>query len=134
MLNRREFLSTTAAVVAAPRQQPGSARSVVLIVTDDQGLDLGCYGNRAVSTPQIDRFAASGVRFTHGFSAVSSCSPSRSVLYTGLFTHTSGQYGLAHALHNQSTLETVESLPRHQKAAGVTPGVIWQQHVKPESV
>lgn len=134
MLNRREFLATTAAAVAAPQRQPAGRRSVVLIIADDQGRDLGCYGNQAISTPHLDRFAASGVRFTHGFAAVSSCSPSRSVLYTGLFTHTSGQYGLAHAHHNQSTLETVDSLPRLLKAAGFATGVIGKLHVKPPSV
>ena len=134
MLTRRDLLASAGAAIVIPRTQQARRRSVVLIVADDQGRDLGCYGNRAISTPHIDELAASGVRFTHGFSAVSSCSPSRSVLYTGLFNHTSGQYGLAHALHNQSTLEEIQSLPRLLKADGVATGVIGKLHVKPASV
>ena len=133
-LTRREFLVTTSAAAAAARQQPGRRASALLIIADDQGLDLGCYGNRAISTPQLDRFAASAVRFTHGFAAVSSCSSSRSVLYTGLFNHTSGQYGLAHGIHNQSTLEDVESLPRLLKPAGFATGIVGKLHVKPPEV
>ncbi|MBI1872910.1 MAG: sulfatase [Acidobacteria bacterium] len=132
-LTRREFL-VTAGAAAAARTQPGCRASALLIIADDQGLDLGCYGNRAISTPHIDAFAASAVRFTHGFATVSSCSSSRSVLYTGLFNHTSGQYGLAHDIHNQSTLDDVESLPRLLKAAGVATGVVGKLHVKPPQV
>ena len=65
-----------------------------------------------IKTPNIDALAKNGVRFTHGFAAVSSCSPSRASLYTGLHTHTSGQYGLAHAEHNFATFDNVKSLPR----------------------
>jgi N-sulfoglucosamine sulfohydrolase len=60
--------------------------------------------------------------------------PEPPVLYTGLFNHTSGQYGLAHALHNQSTLEEIQSLPRLLKADGFATGVIGKLHVKPVSV
>lgn len=134
MLSRRELLTGTAATLVAARQPRARPRSVLLIIADDQGLDLGCYGNRAISTPRIDEFSASAVRFTHGFSTVASCSPSRSVLYTGLFTHTSGQYGLAHAFHNQSTLEEIESVPRLLKSAGFATGIVGKVHVKPPSV
>jgi len=133
-LTRREFLVTAGAAAAATRAQPGRRASALLVIADDQGLDLGCYGNRAISTPHLDAFAASAVRFTHGFATVSSCSSSRSVLYTGLFNHTSGQYGLAHDIHNQSTLEDVQSLPRLLKDAGFATGVVGKLHVKPPEV
>ncbi|OLC43948.1 MAG: hypothetical protein AUH43_19695 [Acidobacteria bacterium 13_1_40CM_65_14] len=73
-LTRREFLVTGEAAATAARTQPGRRASALLIIADDQGLDLGCYVNRAISTPHIDAFAASAVRFTHGFATVSSCS------------------------------------------------------------
>jgi N-sulfoglucosamine sulfohydrolase len=133
-LTRREFLVTAGAAAAVTATQPDRRASALLIIADDQGLDLGCYGNPAIATPHIDAFAASAVRFTHGFSTVSSCSPSRSVLYTGLFNHTSGQYGLAHDIHNQSTIDDVESLPRLLKAAGYATGVVGKLHVKPPQV
>jgi N-sulfoglucosamine sulfohydrolase len=140
MITRRKFLLTTGSTIVASsasgssRQPPDRGRNVLLIIADDQGRDLGCYGNRAIATPHLDELSASAVRFTHGFSTVSSCSPSRSVLYTGLFNHTSGQYGLAHALHNQSTFDDIESVPKLLRTAGFATGVIGKLHVKPASV
>src|SRR5436309_1866246 len=110
-------------------------KNVVLLIADDLGLDLGCYGNAAVRTPHIDALAAAGTRFTHGFACVSSCSPSRAALYTGLHTHHSGQYGLAHATHNAHTFRTVESLPNLLGAVGgYRTGIIGKLHVQPKEV
>jgi len=121
-------------MIGVARSQPPPRRNVLLTIADDQGLDLGCYGNPAIKTPSIDQLAASGVRFTHGFTTVSSCSPSRAVMQTGLYNHTNGQYGLAHAPHNQHTLEWVETLPKLLKAAGYATGIVGKLHVKPESL
>ncbi len=109
-------------------------RNVVLLVADDLGLQLGCYGDKAAKTPHLDALAKRGVRFSHAFAAVSSCSPSRSTLYTGLHTHTSGQYGLAHAVHNFHTKPNVKSLPAYLRAAGYRTGIIGKTHVVPQSV
>jgi N-sulfoglucosamine sulfohydrolase len=109
-------------------------RNVLLLVADDLGLDLGCYGNRKIKTPNLDALANQGVRFTDGFATVSSCSPSRASLYTGLYTHTSGQYGLAHATHNQHTRAPVKSLPRLLRDAGYRTGILGKIHVLPQLV
>ena len=64
----------------------GEARpqNLVAIVTDDQALwTLGCYGGRELPTPNIDRLAAQGVRFTHAFVHTPVCSPSRAAYLTG---------------------------------------------------
>jgi hypothetical protein len=53
-------------------------------------------------TPNIDALARKGTRFPLAFATVSSCSPSRAVIYTGLLTHHNGQYQLAHGFHNGS--------------------------------
>jgi N-sulfoglucosamine sulfohydrolase len=109
-------------------------RSILILVADDIGLDCGCYGNNKIKTPNIDALAANGVCFTHGFACVSSCSPSRASIYTGLHTHTSGQYGLAQPPHNQSSFSTVQSLPRVLRAAGYRTGIIGKLHVQPREV
>ena len=83
-------LSLSLPATAAPR-------NVVLLVADDLGLQVGCYGDAAARTPNIDALAKSGTRFTHAFASVASCSPSRATILTGLPTHANGQYGLAHA-------------------------------------
>src|SRR5438876_7637662 len=85
-------------------------KNVVLLVADDLGMEVGCYGDAVAKTPNIDRLAAAGTRFTHGFASVSSCSPSRASLLTGMPTHQSGQYGLAHAEHNFYSFRKVKGL------------------------
>ena len=58
--------------------------NILFILADDLGwADLGCYGSRAIKTPNLDRLAAEGVRFTHGYSGSSWCSLTRLALYTG---------------------------------------------------
>src|SRR5688500_19694154 len=82
-----------------------TSRNVVLFVTDDQGQDAGCYGNAVIKTPHLDALAADGTRFTHAYCTTASCSPSRSVILTGLFNHANGQYGLEHAAHHFRSFE-----------------------------
>lgn len=116
---------------AAEIIRPGP-RNILLIVSDDQGLDLGVEGV-AVKTPSLDALARRGTRFTQAYSAVSSCSPSRSVLYTGLYAHQNGMYGLAHSVHNQSLLDGIVTLPALLKKAGYTTALVGKKHVRPES-
>ena len=83
--------------LALPLARPRPPKNVVLLVADDLGLQVGCYGDPVAKTPNIDALAKSGTRFTHAFASVASCSPSRATLLTGMPTHQCGQYGLAHA-------------------------------------
>nr|WP_301183128.1 sulfatase [Sphingomonas quercus] len=103
-----------------------------MLISDDQGLDLGCYGV-PISTPRIDRLAAEGTRFTHGYAAVSSCSPSRAVINTGLFTHQNGMYGLQHDVHHQSLLDGIETLPAMLRRAGYATALVGKKHVGPDA-
>lgn len=121
---------TTRALAAGPDRS--KRRNVVLLVSDDQGLDLGCLGG-AVKTPNLDALAAQGTRFDQAYAAVSSCSPSRAVLYTGLYTHQNGMYGLAHDVHNQGLRDGVETLPYLLKKAGYTTALVGKKHVRPDS-
>lgn len=109
-------------------------RNVVVIVADDLGLDLGCYGNTAIRTPNIDGLAKRGVRFAKAYATVASCSPSRASIYTGLFTHQNGQYGLQHPPHSQEAHAWVMGLPRLLRMAGYFTGIIGKVHVGPASV
>ena len=107
-------------------------RNVLLVIADDQGLDLGVYGNRVLRTPNLDQLAARGTLFTSAFATVSSCSPSRSVIYTGLYSHSNGMYGLAHDVHNQHLLPSVRTLPQLLKAAGYRTALVGKKHILPE--
>ena len=108
-----------------------SRHNVVLIIADDQGLDMGAYGNKVIKTPNIDHLAELGTLFTNGFATVSSCSPSRSVIYTGLYSHSNGMYGLAHAMHNQHLLPWVSTIPELLKHAGYSTCLVGKKHILP---
>lgn len=63
----------------------------LIFIADDHGMgDLGCYGNPAVRTPNIDQLAAEGMRFDRAFLTISSCSPSRCSILTGRYPHNTG--------------------------------------------
>lgn len=71
-------------VVAAARGRAADRLNVVFILADDLGWgELGCYGQRKIPTPHLDRLAAQGMRFTRHYSGAPVCAPSRCVLMTG---------------------------------------------------
>ncbi|MGB6221925.1 arylsulfatase [Haloferula sp.] len=75
------IVSLSAASVRAESETPPN---VIYILADDLGMgDLGCYGQKKLKTPNIDRLAKEGMRFTDHYSGNTVCSPSRAVLMTG---------------------------------------------------
>ncbi|MBK5291519.1 MAG: arylsulfatase [Acidobacteriia bacterium] len=87
-MRRREFLSGMAGV-AGLGAQSNPRPNIVLIMADDMGFsDIGCYGGE-IQTPNLDRLAKGGVRFTH-FYNTARCCPTRSALLTGLYNHQAG--------------------------------------------
>lgn len=111
-----------------------SRPNIVIIMADDLGKDLGCYGNLSARTPNIDRFAAQATRFDRAFATTASCSASRSVILTGLHNHTNGHYGHEHGTHHFSAHAHLGSLPTYLSAAGYLTARIGKFHVAPESV
>ena len=85
-MNRRSFLSSSlAAGAAAAQPRPARKPNIIWFMADDLGWgDAGCYGQKWIRTPNIDRLAAEGMRFTDGYAGCTVCAPSRSVLMTGL--------------------------------------------------
>jgi N-sulfoglucosamine sulfohydrolase len=124
------LLAALLPIVADPRVS--SARNIVLVVVDDMGRDAGCYGHPVARTPHLDALAAEGTLFTHAFCTTASCSPSRSVILTGLHNHANGQYGLAHAAHNFHSRSGIQGLPGLLAAAGYRTARIGKFHVLPE--
>jgi N-sulfoglucosamine sulfohydrolase len=141
-LDRRRFLGLSTAVVAAagiaPRTSAQSTagnrpRNILLIIADDQGYDMSCVGT-PVQTPVLDRLAGEGTLFTDAYATVSSCSSSRSTLFTGLYSHTNGMYGLAHDVHNFSLLDDVKTVPWMLKQVGYATALVGKKHVKPDAL
>ncbi len=84
-MRRRDFIGTLAAgsLLAAGSKKP----NILFILADDLGYgDLGCYGQKVIRTPNIDRLAAQGMRFTQFYAGSTVCAPSRCALMTGLHT------------------------------------------------
>lgn len=66
--------------------QTGANRpNVLYVILEDTGPNFACYGEQLVQTPNIDRFASQGIRFTHAYSAAPVCSASRTALMTGRY-------------------------------------------------
>ena len=105
--------------------------NVLLITSEDNGPELGCYGDRFARTPQLDRLAAQGVRFERAFVATASCSESRAALLTGLYPHQNGQIGLA--THHYRMFGELPNIASRLKARGYRTGIIGKLHVNPAS-
>ena len=86
MISRRQFLGTLvggAVGLAAERRRPPN---IVFILADDLGwTDLGCFGSSFYETPNIDRLAQQGMRFTSAYAACPVCSPTRASILTGKY-------------------------------------------------
>ena len=98
-----------AAAPVAPRV------NIVLILADDLGYgDVGCFGQKRIRTPNIDRLAAEGVRFTQFYAGCTVCTPSRCTLMTGLHTGHCAE----RANGDESNPINQPTLPEVLKAAG----------------
>ncbi|HWE03416.1 MAG TPA: sulfatase [Tepidisphaeraceae bacterium] len=101
--------------------------NIVLIIADDLGCeDSGPYGCKGVRTPNIDRLAREGMRFTQAFNTCSSCSPSRSCIITGRYPHNTG----AERLHMPLPKEQITFVEK-LKAAGYWTAQAGKWHLGP---
>jgi N-sulfoglucosamine sulfohydrolase len=130
-MDRRTFRAQAGATAAAPALAQKIPKNVMLMIADDLGLHTGAYGDAMAKTPNLDRLASEGIRFTNAFCTTASCSASRSVIHSGLHNHTNGHYGHAHDFHNFSYLPFVKPCSSLLKDAGYRTAVIGKMHVNP---
>lgn len=122
----------TAVCPAAQFDNSSSKPNVILIITDDLGWgDLGCYGATRIKTPNVDRLADNGRRFTQAYAPSSTCTPSRYAIMTG-------QYGWRKPPQQTSILDgdaplcidtTMDTLPKIFKRAGYATALIGKWHL-----
>lgn len=100
-------------------------RQAILLLTDTQGVGvLGCYGRPEMGTPEIDRMAEGGLRFTRASTTQPVCGPARSALFTGLYPHTAGVLA-----NDQALGAEVRTLGERLQREGVATGYIGKWHL-----
>ncbi|MEN8148805.1 MAG: sulfatase [Planctomycetota bacterium] len=139
-VTRREFLATAtkttaglalgAALVSCGG--PGEARSpnVVVVLTDDQGWgDVGVYGAKGYETPNLDRMAADGIRFTQFYVSQAVCSASRASLLTGCYAERVGIQGALGPYSTVGISAEEETIAEVLKARGYATGCFGKWHL-----
>jgi N-sulfoglucosamine sulfohydrolase len=138
MNSRREFLKVLgfgagAAVLGGVRDvmavgDAGKKPNFLFIIADDcTHRDIGCYGGQA-HTPNIDKLATKGMRFTQCFQAAPMCSPTRHNIYTGLYPVKSGAYP-----NHTFVKDGVKSVVHYLKPLGYRVALSGKKHIAPKS-
>jgi arylsulfatase A-like enzyme len=127
---RRAAIGALAGSVSAPFLLRAQNRrpNVIFVMTDDQRWDaMSCAGNPILKTPNMDRLAAGGVRFTQAFATNPLCSPSRGTILTGLYSHAHGvttNAGRSHFLKGDTV-----GYPEVQRREGYYTAMIGKWHI-----
>jgi arylsulfatase A len=135
---RRDFLKMIG-VAAGSLMLPGLASgkkerrkpNVLLIFTDDQGtIDLNCYGSKDLYTPNLDRLAREGTRFTQFYVGAPVCSPSRAALMTGRYPQRAGVPSNAPSQRGHAGMSPEQvTIAEMLKSAGYATGHVGKWHL-----
>ncbi len=112
-MTRRGFLGASAAATLAA--QPGPPPNILWISCEDMSPDLGCYGDAYSRSPNLDRLASQGMRFSNAYSVAGVCAPSRSGIITGMYPSTIGTH---HMRCEGVPPPYVRCFPEYLRAAG----------------
>ena len=112
----QKFVLTLAMLLTCLSLQAADRPNVLFIAVDDLRPELGCYGNKLVRSPNIDRIAARGIVFSKAYCQQAVCSPSRTAIMTGLRPDTTKVWDLV--THFRAAQPDCITLPQHFKANG----------------
>ena len=110
------FLAAIVVMISVTMLQAADRPNVLFIAVDDMRPELGCYGNKIIKTPNIDRLAARGTLFNHAYCQQAVCSPSRSSLLTGRRPDATKVWDLE--THFRAALPDAITLPQYFKMNG----------------
>lgn len=112
------------------QEQEKKPTNVVIIYADDLGYgDVGAYGAKNLPTPNMDRLANGGVRFTNGYATSATCSPSRFALLTGMYPWRNKQAKILPGTAPLIIDVNQETLPKMLKAKGYATGIVGKWHL-----
>src|SRR3954470_117340 len=130
-MDRRQFLYAALPVAAQVRAAAAARRpNIVYMYADDLGFgDTSCYGASRVKTPNLDRAAAAGIRFTNAHSSSATCTPSRYSLLTGEYAFRQKGTGILPGDAALIIQPGRYTLPSMLKKAGYHTGVVGKWHL-----
>ncbi len=140
MINRRDFMKTAGLGIAASSfscamswaagDPAGRPPNIVVIFTDDQGwADVGCFGAKGFETPNLDRMADEGMRFTNFHVTQAVCSASRAGLLTGCYPNRIGIRGALGPHAKTGINPDEETIAEVLKKSGYATGVFGKWHL-----
>ncbi|MBI1830135.1 MAG: sulfatase [Planctomycetes bacterium] len=116
--------------LASAQEQPKRKPNIIVVYVDDLGYgDLGCFGNKKIKTPNLDKMAKQGIRFTSFYVAQAVCSASRAALMTGKYSNRTGILGALGPNAKNGLAREHVTIAEMLKLIGYRTGIIGKWHL-----
>lgn len=123
-------LTMTAETTAVKQRGSAEKPNVIVIYADDLGYgDVSCYGATALKTPNLDRLAHEGVKFTSGYATAATCTPSRYSILTGKYPFRNKRAQVLAGDAPALITDQEPTLPKMMKKAGYSTGIVGKWHL-----